>query len=58
MLCILSEGRIIEVKKTNDGQFPIIIELNSGSNKFTIEAAFELKEKLDSLLNQYPGYFK
>lgn len=46
---------MIEVKRTDDLQFPISIETNSGLNKFTVEAAFELKEKLCILLEQYPG---
>jgi len=36
----------MEVRETLDEQFPIAIELNSGTNKFTVNAAIELKDKL------------
>lgn len=43
---------MIEVKKKEDTQFPIIIYLNSGKQYFTLKAAIELKNKLISILDR------
>ena len=41
---------MIEVKESNDKQFPIYIKLSNGVNKFTEKAAYELLDKLRKLL--------
>lgn len=42
---------IKENKRKNANEFPVLVEFNSGEIYFTVRAATELRDKLDSVLH-------